>query len=172
MKSNLLQSYLEAIQYRVTGGSEFLWHCFGRNARTLDSEAKRLDEFSMNAIFDSKTQRVYSIEAHDYVESRAYRWIDPEFRDAHTQEAQDRDVDPNNAWDDTDFIDVEIPEDILEKISKMHNGEEYDTRIMIPLDLSDAEQLELMRRAHELDITFNELVCGILTKAIADMDLD
>jgi hypothetical protein len=45
-------------------------------------------------------------------------------------------------------------------------GQNYDTRIEVPLEMSDDEMLRLMTMAHEQDITLNQLVEQILTVAI------
>jgi hypothetical protein len=44
--------------------------------------------------------------------------------------------------------------------------EEYDTRISVPLELDDDIMFDLMKLAHERDVTFNKLVEDILREAI------
>ena len=45
-------------------------------------------------------------------------------------------------------------------------GEDYDTRVSVTIDLSDADMLTLMKMAHDRDITFNQLVEEVLQAAI------
>ena len=165
-----LAEFVEAINYKITGGSDYGWDCFGPNARYLDSND---DEgfngtYSASAIFDSCDQTVYSVEVWDYVNNREYRWINPEYRDAFVNECQDKDVDPNESSDDRKYIDLDVEEDILEKISKIVAGEDYDSRVKVPVDFTDEELLKYMKLAHERDITFNQLVEEALRHAIEE----
>lgn len=167
-----LKDYIEAIEYKVTGGSEYTWRCFGDNARYLDCSDSEVSNgtYSVLAIFDSETQRVYSMEAWDYINDREYRWIDPEFQKEYRKSCKKNNVDPKEAMDGRDFIDVEIAEDILEKINALVKGREYDTRIKVPVDFSDEDLLQYMKLAHEMDITFNELVERAIRAAIDEYD--
>jgi hypothetical protein len=49
-------------------------------------------------------------------------------------------------------------------------GQDYDTRVSVPVELDDSELFELMRRAHERDITLNQLVEEIL-RAVIEKEL-
>jgi hypothetical protein len=84
----------------------------------------------------------------------------------------DLDIEFDNACDDLSFIDLEVADDMLEKAVAMVAGEEYDTRIKIPLDLPEDKIFQLMMLAHERDITFNELVTEALQEAINDYHKD
>jgi len=55
---------------------------------------------------------------------------------------------------------------MLEKARAIVLGEDYDSRIRIPVDMPDAELFVLMKMAHEQDITFNQLMINVLTAAI------
>lgn len=112
-----LKDYLEAINYRITGGSEYCWNCFGDNARYLDCEGEVLNESSVVCIFDSVNQTVYSIEAWDYINDRAYRWIHPDYIKAYKKACKKNDVDFKNACDSMDFIDLDVEADIFGKSS-------------------------------------------------------
>jgi predicted HicB family RNase H-like nuclease len=65
------------------------------------------------------------------------------------------------------YTDLDVAEDFLNKAGAIVTGQSYDTRITVPLEMSDDEQLRLMIMAHEQDITLNQLVEQILTEAIA-----
>jgi hypothetical protein len=45
-------------------------------------------------------------------------------------------------------------------------GEDYDTRVSVPLTVPDDVLFELMKRAHEQDVTLNQLVEEVLWTAI------
>ena len=133
----------------------------------LDSWNGEQDGYSFTVIFDTKTQVVYEVQAHDYVHNRAYRMINPDFKKKTKKEAKRRDVDKNNAWDDVDYVDLETDDDFIQKCLAIKTGEDYDTRVSVPLELGDNEMFELMRMAHEQDLTLNHLVENILRNVIA-----
>lgn len=159
-----MQDYMEAIQYKITGGSEYQWQCFGSNARYLDCESH--DYFTVNIVYDTVTQEVYSMEVWDYQADRTYRWINPDYLEAYKQDCENHNVDFRNAFDDQNYIDLEVEDDILEKARAVVAGEEYDTRIQVPLDLPKESIHELMMQAHLHDMTLNEYVEAILVKAM------
>jgi hypothetical protein len=117
-------------------------------------------------IFDTKTETVYEVQAHDYVRNRAYRLINPEFKSAHEHESKGRGIESNNAWDDVNYIDLDVNDDFIQKGLAIREGEDYDTRVQIEVNFDDAELLEYMKIAHDRDITFNELVEIALQEAI------
>lgn len=159
-----LKAYLEAIDYKINEGSDYGWNCYGPNARYLDSN--RNDQYSISAIFDSVDQTVYSIEAWDYKNNRTYRWVNPDFDKKFRKESKKRGIDPDESFDGQKYIIVEVAEDILEKISAIVAGNDYDTRIQVPLDLDDEMLYNLMTLAHKRDITLNALVEEILLEEI------
>jgi hypothetical protein len=65
-----------------------------------------------------------------------------------------------------------VAEDMLEKARAIAAEEEYDTRVQVPVDFTDQEMLTYMKLAHELDITFNELVERALKEAISAYEED
>lgn len=169
-----LKEFLEAINYRITEGTDYQWTCFGANARYLDCQGPDLNQdYSISCVFDSQNQRVYQIEAWDYANDREYRWIDPEFREAHDQAARAHSFGlPNESMDGRTYIDLEVEEDILEKVSALVEGRAYDTRVRVPLDIPDDELLKFMLAAHERDMTFNQFVEQALKTAIDSYHAD
>jgi hypothetical protein len=167
---NYLRSFIEAIDYRITGGCGYQWECFGPNARYLDSDDTEdaTSTYHAGAVFDSVTQTVYVIEAWDYLTHREYRWINPEFKLKFEKESISKAIDPTESCDDRKFIDLDVVDDILEKIAKIVRGEPYDTRVKVPVDFTDEELLQYMKLAHERDITFNQLVEEALLHAIEE----
>lgn len=163
-----LKDYLEAINYKITGGSDYGWKCFGDNARYLDCQESEGfgGKYSIHCIFDSIDQTVYSLELWDYVNDREYRWISPMFVPSHMDSCIEHEVDCYNSIDDRNFIDLDVPSDILEKISKVVAGEPYDERVQIEVDFTEEDMLQYMKLAHKMDITFNELVERALREAI------
>jgi hypothetical protein len=164
-----LKDFMKTVDYRITEGSDYCWQCYGHNAHMLDSWNGDQDGHSLTVIFDTKTQTVYEAQAHDYVRQRAYRLVNPDFKAAHDREANQRDVNLNQAWDDVDYIDLETVEDFLEKAQAIVANEDYDTRVQVPVDFSDEELLTYMKMAHERDMTFNEFIETALRQVIDEL---
>lgn len=161
-----LKDFFEVVDYRITEGSDYGWDCYGYSAYCLDSWNGDQDGHSLSVIFDTKTQVVYEVQAHDYANNRAYRIINPEFKAAHSIEAQSRSVAENEAWDDLSYVDLETDEDFLEKARAIVAGEYYDTRVDVPLTLEKEQMYDLMVLAHEADMTLNEFVEKVLREQI------
>ena len=161
-----LKDFMETVDYKVTEGSDYCWNCYGDNAYRLDSWNQDQEGHTVSIVFDTRTHVIYEVSAYDYKRERAYRLINPDFKDAHSEESQDRGVLENQAWDDVDYVDLEIDDDFLEKARAIVADEEYDTRVRVPIDFTDDELLEYMKMAHELDMTFNAFVEMALREAI------
>ena len=165
-----LKQFMETVNYRVTAGGDYGWQCYGPNAYILDSWNGKQDGHSFTIIFDTKTQEVYEVQAHDYVNNRAYRLINPDYAKANKKESKRRGVDRKVAYDDVDYVNLESDEDWLVKGQAIFAGEKYDSRVDVPLDLEDDLVFEMMKQAHERDITLNQYVELILTQAIEKQD--
>jgi len=158
-----LKAINEALNHAISGGSEYQWACYP-DARYLDYETKF---GNASVIFNTSTQEVYEASVEATVdETRPYRWLNESHKQAMFDEAEARGVDRDNAWDDVKWIDLETEEDFLEKAGAILNGEKFDTRIQVPVDLSDEEFLALARLAHEKDITVNAMIESILVSVI------
>jgi hypothetical protein len=167
-----LKEWMEIADYRITEGSDYMWNCYGQKAYQLSSWNGEHDGFSFAIVFDTFDQTVYEVEVCDYAKNRAYRIINPLVRNEHEGEADARNINFNEAWDDVNYIDLEVAEDMLEKARAIAAEEEYDTRVQVPVDFTDQEMLTYMKLAHELDITFNELVERALREAISAYEED
>ena len=161
-----MKEWMELVGYRITEGSDYMWQCYGSNAYALDSWNGEQDGHSFTVIFDTRDQTVYEVQAHDYVHNRAYRMINEDFQKKNRKEAKKRDIDKDNAWDDVNYVDIEVDDDFIQKCLAIRAGEDYDTRVSVPMEFSDEELLTYMKLAHERDITFNQLVEQALREAI------
>lgn len=159
-----LPEFFELIEHRVTGGSEFQWQCYGSQAYVIDSVGAN---HSFSVVFDRDDQVVYEVNVCDYVNNRAYRMIDPDFKFGHDDEAAGRNVPANQAWDDVRYVDLDVAADFIQKGLAIRNGKPYDTRVQLDLDLPDDLLFDLMKLAHQRDITLNHLIEQILREAVA-----
>lgn len=152
-----IKDFLEVIDYKITEGSEYLWDCYGSNAWYLE---RQLPTSTMgntvSCVFDNIEQFVYEITAWDNLNNRVYRWIHPDYIKKYKKSCKKKQVNFKIAYDDVEYIDLDVEQDILEKAKAIANNEEYDTRVIVPLEISDTELVLIARAAHELDITINE----------------
>jgi hypothetical protein len=165
-----MKEWMELVEYRITEGSDYGWQCYGSDAYMLDSWNGEQDGHSFTIIFDTKDQTVYEVQAHDYVHNRAYRMINEDFAKKNRKEAKRRDIDRAEAWDNVDYVDLDVDDDFFQKALAIREGEDYDTRVSVPLELDDAAMFQMMRMAHERDLTLNEFVEDVLRKAIEEKE--
>lgn len=162
----ILEDFLKSIDFHITEGSEYLWQCFGPDSYQLSSWNRGGIENTVCAVFDKKTKFVYTLEAWDYANRKTYRWIHPDYVEAVKSEYAARKLDFTESIDDEKFIDIDVPEDILEKAKAISNGQPYDERVQVVLNLLEHELFMLMTMAHKRDITLNQMVEIILKEMI------
>jgi len=155
-----MQEWMELVDYKITEGSEYGWSCYGPNAYQLSSwnGIHGKGGYSFNIVFSTKTQKVYEVEVCDYTNNRAYRMIAENKREKHSKESKSRDVELNKAWDDVEYVDLDVDEDFLEKSQAIVLGEDYDTRVMMSLELPNDIIVQAALAAHERDITLNDYI--------------
>jgi hypothetical protein len=120
-------------------------------------------------VFSTKTQKVYEVSVCDYTNDRAYRMIAKNKRKKHNEEAFLRNVNLTEAWDGVDYVELDVVDDFIQKCLAIREGEDYDTRVSVPVDFSDEELLTYMKMAHERDMTFNEFVEEALRNALEEV---
>ena len=155
-----MKEWMELVDYKITEGGDYGWGCYGPNSYTLDSwnGVHGAGGYSFSIVFSTKTQKVYEVSVCDYTNDRAYRMINPKNQEKHRQEALARNVNLNEAWDECDYVDLDVVDDFIQKCLAIRAGEAYDTRVQVPVDFSDEELLTYMKMAHDRDMTFNEFV--------------
>ena len=167
-----MQEFMEVVDYRITEGSDFTWNCFGEDARpyTLSAWNQEHDGWSFNITFDTGTQDVYMVEACDYKNNRAYRLISPAYVQEYREYAKDELAEyVDQAWDGVNYVDLEEADDWIQKALAIKAGEDYDTRVSVPVELEESELFQLMKLAHEKDVTLNQLVEEILWDKINEI---
>ena len=113
-----LNKFLESADGQIIGGSEYQWKCYGPDARFMD--VSDIDNHEVvNAVFDSKTKKVYEVTAHVYEDDVAYRWVDPKYASALFDEAIERGLDSSDAYDDVHYTEVDDADEILELVHKL-----------------------------------------------------
>lgn len=165
-----LKQVNDVLDHKITNGSDFLWNCYGSTARFLDYSSEFAEA---TVIFDSTTQEIYeaTITSND-LSKQPYRWLNPNTKQDFLDECHNKELNPALAWDDTEYIDLETEEDFFEKAHAVFNNLPYDERVQLPLDLTTDELHDLMKLAHERDITLNQLIAEILLNAIEEKNID
>lgn len=171
-----LKEFMELVDYRITEGSSYQWSCFGYDAYSLDSWNGDQDGHSLTITFDTKTQVVYMVEAHDFKNQRAYRMINTAYKEAHALEVKIRGIE-DQAWEDdagepVEYTDLEVDDDFIQKALSIVAGKDYSTDVSIPLDLPDDLLLTAALNAHKQDITLNEYINNALREMIDEYAID
>ena len=102
----------------------------------------------------------------DYTNNRAYRMIAKNKQEAYRKELQMHGLNSDMAWDNVNYIDLETDDDFFQKALAIKENKSYDTRVEVPIDLGDKELVELMKMAHERDITLNQMIEILLQEVI------
>ena len=169
-----MKEWMELADYRITEGGDFGWQCYGPNAYQLSSWNGLHDKggWSFNIVFSTKTQKVYEVTVCDYTRNRAYRMIAENKREKHIKESKARDVNLNEAWDDVEYVDLEVVDDFIQKCLAIKAGEDYSTDISIPLDLPDDLLMFAFKTAHAENMTFNDWMNKMLKAFIDECNRD
>jgi hypothetical protein len=169
-----MKEWMELVDYKITEGDTYGWQCFGSNSYQLSSwnGVHGAGGYSFNIVFSTKTHKVYEVSVCDYTNNRAYRMIAEDKQKKHRKEAEARNVNLNEAWDDVDYIDLEVDDDFIQKCLSIRAGEDYDTRVQIPVDFTDEELLKYMKMAHDRDMKFNDFIEEALRHAIEEHQRD
>ena len=159
-----MKEWMELVDYKVTEGSDYCWDCYGPNSYTLDSWNGVHGEggFVFSIVFSTKTQKVYEVTVCDYTHDRAYRMINPNNVENHREEAESKSVLVNQAWEDIDYTDLEVVTDFIQKGLSIKAGEDYDTGVLVPIDLPEDLLLKAALEAHKQNITLNAYINSIL----------
>jgi len=163
-----IKEWMELVDYRITEGDAFGWQCYGPNAYQLSSWNGLHDKggWSFNIVFSTKTQKVYEVTVCDYTRNRAYRMIAENKRERHRKEAEYRVVDVNEAWDDVNYVDLEVDDDFIQKCLAIKAGEDYEDTVSVPLDLPDDLLMFAFKCAHAENMTFNDWMNMMLREFI------
>lgn len=112
-------------------------------------------ERSAQIVFDVVTDVVYFVGVYDYIRNKAYALV-----------ADGHEVHDMIAYDGVKYTILEVNEDWIQKATAIFSGLPYDDRVVIQLDIDDDCLFQLMKMAHELDITLNEMISLALVDEI------
>jgi hypothetical protein len=167
-----MKEWMELVDYKITEGGDYGWQCYGPNAYTLDSwnGVHGKGGYSFSIVFSTKTQKVYEVSMCDYTNDRAYRMIVENKQDKHRKESKSRAVNLNQAWDDVDYVDLDVDDDFFQKALSIRAGEDYDDTVCVPLDLPDDLLMFAFKAAHEQNLTLNEWMNQMLRNFVDQVE--
>lgn len=165
-----LNDVIMAAGARISGGDPYMWDCFGDEANFIEFRDTAGQGYA-HAIYDTVNYTVYEINVTVPDQDVCFRWLNPEFKDAFYSDAENRGVDPDEAWDDVKCTDVDSEARILDHLKTIGECDYSEVpdekgRVSVPLELSEEETFNLMKLAHEKDVTLNHLVENILKDEI------
>jgi len=171
-----MQEWMALVNYKITEGSKYGWSCYGPNSYSLDSWDGKYGDcgggYSFSVIFSTKSQKVYEVNVCDYANNRAYRMINPKNVEKHRKEAESRGSNLNEAYAGVEYVDLQVDDDFIQKGLAIISGEDYDTGILVSIDLPDDILLYAALEAHKRNITFNEYINMVLRSLTEKIDSD
>ena len=167
-----MKEWMELVDYKITEGGEYGWTCYGPNAYSLDSWNGIHDKggYSFSIVFSTKTQKVYEVSVCVYTNNRAYRMIAESKRKKYAKIAKHMGINLNEAWDDIEYVDLEVDDDFIQKSLAIKAGEDYSTDVSIPLDLPDDLLMFAFKSAHAENMTFNDWMNKMLREFVDKVD--
>ena len=163
-----MKEWMELVDYKITEGGDYGWRCYGPNAYQLSSwnGIHGAGGYSFYIVFSTKTQKVYEVSVCDYTNNRAYRMIALDKQEKYRKEAKRNFTNLNEAWDNVDYVDLEVDDDFISKCLAIKAGEDYSTDISVPLDLPDDLMMFAFKAAHAENMTFNDWMNKMLKSFI------
>ena len=76
----------------------------------------------------------------------------------------------NQAWDDVDYVDLEVIDDFIQKALAIKSGEDYSTDISVPIDLPDDLLMFAFKAAHAENMSFNDWMNQMLRDFVDKVD--
>jgi len=156
-----LKKILKLFDYRISEGSEFMWKCFGPNARYLDFISPDSIQNSVSVVYDTLTTKIYAMDFCCETVDGVYSWVDPKYEVAHARECKEHNVDRRNqCFSKQSFLTMAVD---------AYAGRTPDVDLALDVDLdlepSVVHQLHLMAAAK--GITFDELVNLAISQELA-----
>lgn len=166
----LFERFLTLTKFRLSEVDRFGWSCFGDSAHVFTFWNGDHQGHSFSATVSLDTMSVHVLEVCDFHNNRAYRWFNPDTDAcaAYFKEAPAHGSNLREAWDDVDFVDLEVLENFIVKAEAIRDHKFHDLKVIVPLELSDKEIFELMKLAHDKDLTLNQFVEQVLWNMIHD----
>jgi len=123
---------IDAAGGRCSGGDPYMWHCYGEHANYMEFRTVAGQGYS-HCIYDTKTYMVYEVHAEIPEKDQAFRWLNPKTKDAYLQEATQRKVNPNEAWDEVEYINIDEYDEMLNLLTEIGEGTYQEDEFTMPM---------------------------------------
>ncbi len=143
----------------ITGGSQFLWSCYGDYTHHIEFESD--NGTPCNIVFNRLTNRVFEVCCDKPDGSGAWRWIDPQFKDAHTEEVKRRAIEDSTYECGPEFDEISSEKEILDLITLAFEDCEYEENI-ININASDETMAQIQAKADARGMTTQEFILETL----------
>lgn len=160
-----LADIMAAVNFKVQGGGNYLWSCYGPNAQFMDFGVDENLEMSVSCVFDTSNQEVYEITVCPRA-SKMYRWINPQYLEVWKEECVSRKIE-----EELEYTDVEDEDDILNK-AEQAMGVKVDASVPVEIHVEPSLMNKLFMLAHQNAMTLNQLVNVILTIKVGEIEED
>ena len=122
-----IKDICEAALFRINGGSDYGWPCFGPHARFIDFCSTDGAEDTVSCVIDSVDQTVYEITVYPADSSVWYRWHPKAHAKAYQREVNKRlKAGTLSLCDETTWVTIEDEAAILELVRQAIRGELTD----------------------------------------------
>lgn len=150
-----LLEFLQSIEFSINESDPYLWDSFGKHARFLDCNPFK--DCGVSCIFDTKTQHIYEITCYTTT-NNWYRWIDPDYIEKYKKEHKSKNIKFEIACDEAVWDEIDNINDIIRKSKQVVKTGKCDDWVTVDINLDDETLLILAKKAHERDITLNQLI--------------
>lgn len=116
MQDNIyLNEIAVKLKYRIAGSDDYGWKCYGDDCRIMDFGDNN-DPYHISVIFDPISMEVREITGHGrlftLINDSPWRWIHTEYVDRYINECSIKRIPIDKAWDDVNYISIDIDEAI------------------------------------------------------------
>lgn len=170
---NFIQFFADVMGYRVDDSFVHQWEVFKGYAYNISRYGDNGDKYYLDATYDYRDGKILVAEVSDYLNKRAYRWVEPSFKEEYDEwkSFKGHEYDDITDVDGNKYIELSSAEKFCGLAKAIIKGEKYDDKETVEVDLSDSELFSLMKLAHEKDITLNQLVQEILEEHISKREI-
>lgn len=126
------------------------------------------DHCVVEMIYSDEDMSPYELNVWDVQANKVYSWVHPDFSDAR-EAFKNRNI-PGTRFEFNKHVLTESIEDILAKLHGIWTGTEYDTKVVIVLDL-DPEVLRILReQAYAAGVSLDDYIEGVIQDELARID--
>lgn len=140
-----VRQLLDILRFKVTEGFEYPYESFCEDAYCV---ARVTDQYEISMVFSPSTTRVYQVSCTNYVDEIIHEWVHPQ----HNIPIELAEKLPHFKYNS--MTEQDIPDVVKNTLDSSIEDQQHD----ISLEIDDSLLLQIMRAAHEHNMTFNDYV--------------